>query len=79
MSKVACKDCQFYREAPYEAAHTGCWHPDNLEVTQKDAYLDQQQIPGDNRKINLRGDCEQFAEKPRRPSFWQRLRSMGAA
>ena len=79
MSKVACKDCRFFREAPYEAAHTGCWHKDHLVVTQKDAYLDQQQIPGDHRKINLRGNCEQFEGKPRRPSFLEWIRSLGAA
>ena len=79
MTKISCKDCRHFKTAPYEAPHTGCWHPDNLVVKQKEAYLDQQQTPGDHRTINLRGNCAQYEAKPRRPSFLERLRSMGAA
>ena len=78
MIKVACKDCIHFRTKPYEAAHTGCWNPDLMESSQKDAYLDQQQLPGDHRKINLRGDCAQFQAKPKAPSFWERFLKLGA-
>lgn len=78
MNRVNCKDCHHLRTAPYEAPLTGCWHPDNMKVTQKEAFLDQQQQPGDNRKINLRGDCAQYEAKPTRPSLWQRLLRIGA-
>ena len=78
MIKVDCNACRHFREAPYEAPRTGCWHPKNLVVTQKAAYLDEQQVPGDHRKINLRGDCEQFEARVRKPSLLQRILSMGA-
>lgn len=77
MTSVFCKDCRHFREAPYEANITGCWQPDNLTVTQKLAYLDEQRQPGDHRKINLRGDCAQFEARPVElgllPRLWQRL------
>lgn len=78
MAKVQCKDCRHFRQAPYEAPRTGCWHRDNLVVRQKDAYLDEQQIPGNHRKINLRGDCPQFESRPARPSLLRRILSLGA-
>lgn len=78
MSKVECKRCRWFRQAPYEANRTGCWHPDNLVTTQKAAYLDEQQIPGDNRKLNLRGNCAQFESKPVKPSLLRRILSLGA-
>ncbi len=78
MIKVSCKDCLHYREAPYGAPRTGCWHPDNMLVRQKDAYLDEQQQPGDNRQINLRGDCQQFESKKKGPSFLERILSLGS-
>jgi len=78
MERIACKNCIHFREAPYQAAHTGCWHPDNMVVTQKDAYLDQQQIPGDHRKINLRGNCGQYEARPPKPSLLRRILSLGA-
>lgn len=78
MRQNDCKDCRHFRQAPYEAAHTGCWHPDHLKVSQKDAFLDEQQKPGDHRRINFRGDCAQFEARPAKPSFWKRLLSMGA-
>jgi hypothetical protein len=73
MTKVLCENCIHYRTAPYEAPHTGCWHPDHMKVKQKDAWLDQQQLPGDARKINLRGDCAQYEERPARLPFWKRI------
>ena len=78
MTKVSCTDCKHYREAPYDAPITGCWHPDNMTVSQKEAFLDQQQQPGNHRKINLRGNCEQFEAKAAKPSFLQRLMRLGA-
>lgn len=77
MTSVSCKDCRHFREAPYEANITGCWHQANLQITQKEAFLDEQRQPGDHRKINLRGDCEQFEARPVRlsllPRLWRRL------
>jgi hypothetical protein len=78
MKKVACKDCRHFREAPYQAPLTGCWHPDHMLVTQKEAFLDEQQAPGNHRKINLRGDCSTYEERERPPKLWQRIFSMGA-
>lgn len=73
MTKVYCKDCVHFRTAPYQAARTGCWHPDNMKVKQKDAYLDEQQTPGDHRKINRANDCKQYEAKPARMPLWKRL------
>ncbi len=78
MIPVDCNACRHFRRAPYQAPRTGCWHPDNLVVSQKADYLDEQQIPGDQRKINLRGDCAQFEALPKKPSLLQRILSMGA-
>ena len=78
MIKVSCSDCTHFREAPYQAPLTGCWHPDNMKVTQKEAFLDQQQQPGNHRKINLRGDCQQFEARPVRLSLFQRIFRRGA-
>ena len=68
-----CQTCQHFKSKPYEAPHTGCYHPDNMEVKQKEAYLDQQQLPGDHRKLNLMGDCDKHEERPKKDSFWKRL------
>lgn len=70
---VNCQNCRHFKTAPYQAPHTGCYHADNMSVTQKERYLDQQQAPGDHRKINLRGDCEQFEAKPQQLSLLKRL------
>lgn len=78
MIKVHCKDCRWFREAPYEAKRTGCWHPDHMKVTQKDAFLDQQQEPGNHRKINLRGNCSTYEPKPAKPGFLERILKLGA-
>ncbi len=78
MIRVDCKDCRYFRQAPYEAPRTGCWHPDHMEVAQKEPYLDQQQQPGDHRRINARGDCASFEARPPKPSFWKRLMNLGA-
>lgn len=73
MPPVRCEDCVHFRRAPYEAPRTGCYHPDNMKVKQKEAFLDQQQQPGDHEKINLRGDCAQFEARPVALPFWKRL------
>jgi hypothetical protein len=70
---VNCKNCRYFKQAPYQAPHTGCYHPDNMAVKQKERYLDQQQLPGDHRKLNLRGDCALFEALPERPSLLKRL------
>ena len=73
MKKVHCRDCRHFREAPYDAPRTGCYFPDFMPQKQKDNFLKEQEIPGDHRKINLRGDCPKFAARPRKRSFWQRM------
>ena len=73
-----CKNCLHFKEAPYGAAHTGCWHPDNLRVSQKEAFLDQQQLPGDHKARNFSGQCTLFEGRPSGKSLWQRIMSMGA-
>jgi hypothetical protein len=73
MTRVECRDCVHFREAPYAAPRTGCWHPDNMKQRQTDAFLKEQEIPGDHEKINLRGDCPRFERRPRKRSFWRRL------
>jgi hypothetical protein len=46
-------------------------------VTQKERFLDEQQVPGDARKINLRGDCPKFEKRAPRAGLWKRLLAMG--
>lgn len=70
--RLECKSCIHFRTAP-EAPHTGCWHPDNMKQRQTDAFLKEQELPGDHREINLRGDCAQFEPRPKKRSFWRRL------
>ena len=72
-NRVDCRTCVHFREAPWQAPHTGCYLAKNMSVRQTDAYLDQQQIPGDHEKINLRGDCPDHVAKPEKPSLWKRL------
>jgi hypothetical protein len=38
-----------------------------------EAYLDQQQLPGDHEAINLRGDCPDFRARPSAQPWWRRL------
>ena len=71
--KVECKDCRWFREAPYEAPRTGCWHPEFMQQKQKDAFLQQQEIPGNHEAINLRGDCAKFEARAPKLSFWKRM------
>ena len=71
--KVDCRDCRHFKQAPYQAPRTGCYFPDFMVSKQKDAFLKQQEIPGDHRKINLRGDCAKFEPHAKKPSLWDRL------
>lgn len=73
MNRVECESCVHFRRAPYEARWEGCWHPDNMKSKQKERYLQEQQLPGDHRAINRRGDCAQFEPRPRRAPLWRRL------
>lgn len=70
---VDCKDCIWFKRPPYEAKREGCWHPKHLKVQQKDRFLAEQQLPGDHRKINLRGDCPDFEPRPRKKPWWRRF------
>ncbi len=70
---VDCRRCAHFRSAPYEARIAGCYLPKNMASKQSARFLDEQQIPGDHEKINLRGDCPDFEARPVRGSFWRRL------
>jgi hypothetical protein len=76
--RVDCRDCRHFRSAPFEARLAGCYLAKNMPSKQKQACLDEQQIPGDHERINFRGDCPDFVARPRKPSMWQRLWSVGA-
>jgi hypothetical protein len=71
--KVHCADCQHFRQAPYDAPRTGCYFPDFMPAKQKDAFLKEQELPGDHRQINLRGDCAKFEARAKPRSFWKRM------
>ena len=75
MTRVDCNECRHFQRAPYEARIDGCFHPDHMKVTQKDAYLNEQETPGDHLAINRRGDCAQFEPKERDKSLLNRLLS----
>jgi len=77
-AKNDCRDCVHFRSAPYEARVAGCYFPDNMPSKQTAFYLDEQQLPGDHEKINLRGDCPDFEAREQRASWWDRLFSLGA-
>jgi hypothetical protein len=67
-----CGKCVHFRTAPYSAPRTGCYHPEHMLSKQKDAYLKEQEIPGDHRKLNLRGDCPKYEPRARKPSLLAR-------
>jgi hypothetical protein len=73
-----CRTCLHFRSAPYEAKFEGCYLEKNMVSKQKQACLDEQQLPGNHVKLNLRGDCPDYQERAKRPSFWQRLWAVGA-
>ena len=73
MTQVDCKECCHFKSAPYEARIDGCFHPDHMKVSQKDAYLNEQETPGNHRAINRRGDCATFEGKSQERPFIARL------
>jgi hypothetical protein len=73
-----CRACRHFRSAPYEAKFEGCYLEKNMVSKQKQACLDEQQLPGDHRKLNLRGSCPDFAAVERRSALWRRLWALGA-
>lgn len=76
--KVDCRTCVHFRSAPYQAKFEGCYLEKNMPSKQKQACLDEQQLPGDHRKINLRGDCPDYRARAQRASLWQRILALGA-
>jgi len=72
-TRVQCSDCIHFRAAPHEARIAGCFKDTNMPGRQKEAFLDEQQVPGDHEKINLRGDCPDFEARPQKVSLWKRL------
>lgn len=73
MTKIDCRDCTHFRSSPWEASREGCYLPANMPQKHKERYLDEQQIPGDHEKINLRGDCPDFQARPAKVSLLKRL------
>jgi hypothetical protein len=76
--KADCRLCVHFRSAPFEARIEGCYLEKNMASKQKQAFLDEQQLPGDHEKINLRGDCPDHCARATKPSLWQRLWALGA-
>ena len=74
--KHSCEECVYLRHAPYEARRTGCFNPKFMPGKQKDAFLDEQQIPGDHEVLNRNGDCPEWTPIPPRPSLVKRLFSL---
>jgi hypothetical protein len=72
-NKVDCKNCTHFRSAPYEARADGCYFLDNMPSKQSTTYLDEQQIAGNHKKINLRSDCKDHDARSVPRSFWRRL------
>ena len=77
-AKVECRNCSHFRSRPYEARFEGCYLEKNMVSKQKLMSLDEQQLPGNHVKINLRGDCPDYKERAQKPSLWQRLLAIGA-
>lgn len=71
--RVHCQNCAHFRRAPYQARLEGCYLPDNMKVKQKESYLDEQQLPGNHKRINRDGDCADYEAKPASVSLWRRL------
>ena len=71
--RVDCHDCKHFRGRPYAARIDGCYLEKNMASKQKQACLDEQQIPGNHEKINFNGDCPDFEARAKKPSLWQRL------
>ncbi len=76
--KADCRTCRHFRAAPYEAKQEGCYLPSNMKAKQKNAFLDEQKIPGDHEAINRNGDCPDFVARAPKLSLLKRLFSLGA-
>ncbi|MFT5286502.1 MAG: hypothetical protein ACI8TQ_002671 [Planctomycetota bacterium] len=72
-NQVHCTDCIHFRSAPYQARIAGCFLESNMPGRQKDAYLNEQQIPGNHEIINLRGDCADFEAPKKKPGLLTRM------
>ncbi len=73
---VRCEDCLYLRVRPGGTPwkrKSGCFHPELVEQSQSDRFLQEQIIPGDHEKLNRRGDCPKFTPGPRRLSLVQRV------
>lgn len=71
-----CVDCLYFRERPGDTTwkrKTGCFHPDHMDQQQKDAFLKEQEVPGDHRVINAGGDCSEFELAPGKASLFKRI------
>jgi hypothetical protein len=77
-TRVDCRTCKHFRSAPYEARLEGCYLEKNMVSRQKQAFLDEQQQPGNHEKINFHGDCPDYQARARKPSLWRRLWALGA-
>ena len=75
MTQADCNACRHFKAAPYEARIDGCFHPDHMKVSQKDAYLNEQETPGNHRAINRRGNCEEFEPDAPKRSLLSRILS----
>ena len=73
MTQADCNACRHFRSAPYEARIDGCFHPDNMKVSQTAGYLKEEETPGNHRVINRRGDCAQFDAKAQKRSLLSRI------
>ncbi|MFN0242863.1 MAG: hypothetical protein ACKVWV_08240 [Planctomycetota bacterium] len=71
--KVHCETCVHFKRAPKEAHLTGCYLPEFMPVKQKENFLKQQELPGDHKKLNMRGDCAKWEPRPKKPSLWKQL------
>ena len=69
MAKVRCEHCIHVRSAPDEAKHAGCYLEKNMPSRQSDAFLDEQQVPGDHEAINRRGNCPDWQKRPSKVGF----------
>lgn len=73
-----CRNCAHFRAAPYEAKKDACYHPEHMGAKQSARFLDEQQVPGNHRKINARGDCETYAARRAELPWYRRLLQLGA-
>ncbi len=73
-----CSTCVHFRRAPYEAKRAGCYHPKLMQGKQKDAFLDEQQVPGDPDVLNRNNDCAYWQAHAAAASLLRRLFSLGA-